>query len=111
MREVRRAELSRMPGGSSDGETVGAGLRSRSHIARSRPSLWQRAYDHVLNDGTVSSIVQFDVRTPKDSGCNASRDKGLHLEILVSRNDRRELRFVRQKHGDPRKAGDFQLWN
>jgi hypothetical protein len=59
--------------------------------ASRRASLWQRAYDHVLNNGTISSIVQFDVRAPKDAGCNASRDKGLHLEILVSRNDRREF--------------------
>jgi len=56
-----------------------------------RASFWQRAYDHVLNNGTVSSIVQFDVCAPKDAGCNASRDKGLHLEILVRRNDQREF--------------------
>ena len=59
--------------------------------AATRPSPRYRVYDHVLNHCAESSIVQFDVHTPKDAGSNASRDTGLHLEILVSRNDEESL--------------------
>jgi hypothetical protein len=40
----------------------------------------RRPFDHVA----VTTAVHLDVQSPKDAGCNACRNKSLHVEILAT---------------------------
>jgi hypothetical protein len=44
----------------------------------------QNARDRLFDDGAVTTAVHLDVHSPKDTGCNACRNKSLHVEILAT---------------------------
>ena len=62
---------------------TGAELRSRAPTSDAA-SPWQNAHDGLFDHVAVTTAVHLDVQSPKDAGCNACRNKSLHVEILAT---------------------------